>query len=100
MANKLIDDMRKGDRRAILDGLFHPGAIYRMNAIGFSVVTGIRSVEIEQRIKELREDGAVLDGFSVSDFAIAALHLIGAEKYAGSKPRVKKLIACRFEFLK
>ena len=71
-----------------------------MNAIGFFVVTGIRSVEIEQRIKELREDDAVLDGFSVSDFAIAALHLAGVEKYAGSKTCVEKLIVCRFDFLK
>lgn len=100
MANKLIDGMRKGEQQAILDGLFHPGAIYRMNAIGFSVATGTWSVEIEQKIKELREDDVMLDGVSVSDFANAALDLANAEQYTGNKMRVKELIASRFEFLK
>ena len=100
MANSLIDRMRKGEKKAILDGLSHSGAIYRMNAISFFAISRIQDAEIESKIMELKNDDTVLDGYSVSDFASAALDLLGIETYTGNKALVKDLIESKFEFLK
>lgn len=99
MANSLIDKMREGKKQAIIDGLSHSGAIYRMNAISFSSICKIRDTEVEKMIKDLKNDNIILDGYSVSDFAFAALDLMKVEKYTGDKPSVKKLIKSKFEFL-
>lgn len=100
MANNLIDRMRKGEKEAIMDGLLHSGAIYRMNAISFSAISGIKDSEIKKKIKELKNDEVVLDGYSVSDFALAALDMMKVEPYSGNKIIVKKLIDSRFDFLR
>ena len=100
MANSLIEKMRKGEKQAIIDGLSRSGAIYRMNAISFSSIHKIKDAEVEKRIKALKEDDIILDGYSVSDFALAALDLMKVEKYTGDKRSVLNLIASKFEFLK
>lgn len=100
MANRLIDKMKTGDKTAVVAGLSHPGAIYRMNAISFSVLFHISDAEIIQKITELKNDQVALDGYSVSDFAFAALDVMGFESYVGNKASVKNLIKSKFEFLK
>ena len=100
MANSLVERMRTGEKQAIIEGLSHQGAIYRMNAISFSSICKIKDVEVEMRIKDLKDDDVMLDGYSVSDFAHAALELMEVETYTGNKPSVKDLIKSKFDFLK
>lgn len=99
MANSLIEKMKKGEKQAIIDGLSHSGAIYRMNAISFSSIFNVRDDEVKERIKSLKDDDITLDGYSVSDFAMAALDLMKIEKYTGGKASVKNLIDSKFDFL-
>lgn len=99
MANHLIDRMKKGDKKAIVDALSHSGAIYRMNAISFCAIWKIKDPEVENRIKELKQDDVTLDGYRVSDFAAAALDLMGIETYTGNRIFTKNLIDSKFEFL-
>lgn len=99
MANNLVDKMRNGNSNAIIAGLLHHGAIYRMNAIAFSSLQGRSNKEIVEKIKALRTDHFGIDGYSVSDFAIAALDILGIEKYTGSNQNIKQLIGCRFDFM-
>ena len=100
MANSLIDGMRRGEKSAFVDGLSHAGAIYRMNAIGFFAKAGMYDAEIIDKIKALKQDKATLDCYSVSDFAKAALDLIGIERYYGNSSFVKNLIDSKFDFMK
>lgn len=100
MANSLIDRMKKGEHSAIMDGLSHSGAIYRMNAISYSVISGVENTDVENKIKELKKDGVMLDGFSVADFASAALDLMEVEAYTGNSASVKSLIDSNFDFLR
>ena len=51
MANELISRMISGEREAILKGLSHPGAIYRMNAIGQVYLNNMRDAEIIEKLK-------------------------------------------------
>ena len=69
--------MISGEREAILKGLSHPGAIYRMNAIGQVYLNNMRDAEIIEKLKVLKADDVMLDGYTVGDFAVAALHNFG-----------------------
>ena len=100
MANELISKMQKGDRNVIFDCLSHSGAIFRMNAVGNAVIHGMNDSETISRLVELKSDNASLDGFTVGDFATAALDVLGCEKYRGNNDRMRSLIATRFNFLK
>ena len=40
------------------------------------------------------------DGYTVSDFAIAALDILKVEKYAGAENQIKALIESGFDFLR
>ena len=99
MANELISRMISGEREAIMRGLSHPGAIYRMNAIGQVYLNNMRDAEIIDKLMELKSDNIMLDGYTVGDFAVAALHNYGIEKYEGDKRTLKELIESKFGFL-
>lgn len=99
MMNDLIHKMQKGDRDAIISGLSHKGAIFRMNAIGNAVIHGMNDTETIRTLVELKNDDVFLDGFTVGDFATAALDMLGVEKYSGNNRRMEELIDSRFDFL-
>ena len=99
MANELISRMISGEREAIMRGLSHPGAIYRLNAIGQVYLNNMRDAEIIDKLMELKSDDIMLDGYTVGDFAVAALHNYGIEKYEGDKRTLKELIESKFGFL-
>lgn len=100
MANELIFKMQNGDRSVIFDCLSHSGAIFRMNAAGNAAIHGMNDSETISRLVDLESDETFLDGFTVGDFATAALVVLGCEKYYGSSERIKLLIESRFDFLK
>lgn len=100
MANQLISEMQNGDVKSILQGLDHQGAIYRMNAIGFAALNKIAIFDVLQKIQLLKNDDVQFDGYTVSDFAIAALDILKVEKYAGAENQIKALIESGFDFLR
>lgn len=100
MASSLVAKMRVGEKEAIIGGLSHAGAIYRMNAIAFSSIHKIKDIEVQKMIKRLKDDETFLDGYSVSQFAVAALDIMNIEKYTGDNSNIKNLIASKFEFLR
>lgn len=83
----------------LLDALSHQGAIYRMNAIAFSCICKADDAVIVEKIRKLKEDNVYIDGYSVSDFAKAALDIMQIEKYSGDNVRIRKLIESEFDFL-
>ena len=91
--------MQKGDKDAIISGLSHKGAIFRMNAIGNVVIHGMNDAETICTLAELKNDDVFLDGYTVGDFATAALDMLGIEKYAGKNRRMEELIDSKFDFL-
>ena len=99
MADKLLDEMQHGDKIAILNGLSHSGAIYRMNAVAYAAIFKINGEEAIKRLRALKNDNVDIMGYLVSDFAIASLDMLGAEKYNGADSRVKELIESRFIFM-
>ena len=100
MGNQIIMAMQNGDKKAIMSGLNCQGAIYRMNAIAFAVLNKMTSNDIVQKIIYLKEDTVSFDGYTVSDFAVAALDVLEIEKYPGSDSRIISLIDSKFKFLR
>ena len=97
--NDLILAMQSGDKDGIYRGLIHSGAIYRTNAIIHTVKHKILNDSIISEIRELTKDGVSLMGvYKVSDFAIAALALLGIEKYYGDDEIILNLINSNFNF--
>lgn len=94
----LLSQMKSGDQDAILKGLKHKGAIYRINALINIVRYSISSKEIVQMVYNLLKDNVFVDGYKVSDFAYAVLDLIGVKKYSGSDEQISELIDSKLDF--
>ncbi len=96
--NNLIANMTIGNEEAILSGLKHKGALIRINGIMHAVKYKVKNNDITEAIKELKNDDFWYDGYSVSQFAIAGLHVMNIEHYKGNDERVIELIESEFEF--
>lgn len=95
----LFAKIQTGDRNAILKGLIHPGAIYRVNAAMNAVRYNIKDVPVKIYLGRMKKDDIFINGYRVSDFAHAALDLLGLESYFGNELRVRRLITSKFDFL-
>ena len=100
MSKITIERMRNGDREAIMKSLSCQGAIYRMDAIAFASLNNMNDTETVEKLMELKKDDVFLDGYTVGDFAVAALDNLGIEKYKGDNILVKNLIESGFAFLR
>lgn len=95
---KLIQQIQAGDSSAIMQGLSHPGAFYRINATINAVRYKASDPVLKIRLDRLKHDQIIMNGYRVSDFAISALDILGLEKYAGNDLRIRALINSKFEF--
>lgn len=95
---ELLKKIQNGDRDAILQGLAHSGAFYRINAAVSAGKYFVREPVIGIYLKRLKEDKIIMDGYRVADFAYAALDILEIEKYMGNDIRVRRLINSRFNF--
>ncbi|MCD8354451.1 MAG: hypothetical protein LUC47_09105 [Clostridiales bacterium] len=88
----------EGRPEDILAGLTHKGALIRINGIINAVCYSFKTPETVSLIKNLKNDNITFDTYSVSDFAIAALDIMGVEKYNGNRKQIVDLIGSRFDF--
>lgn len=95
---ELLKKIQDGDRNAILQGLAHPGAFYRINATMSAGRHFVKEPVIGIYLKRLKEDNMIMNGYRVSDFAYAALDILGIEKYIGNDIRIRRLINSKFDF--
>lgn len=95
---KLFDQIQSGNSSAIMQGLSHPGAIYRINAIINAVQYKLQNPSLKIYLSRLKEDQIVMNGYKVSEFAVSALDILGLETYLGNDIRIKKLINSKFKF--
>ena len=95
---KLLKKIQNGDRNAILQGLTHSGAFYRINAIISAGKYIVIEPEIEIYLKRLKEDRVIMNGYRVSDFAYAVLDILKIEKYLGDDIKIRRLINSEFKF--
>lgn len=90
--NDLSEKIRKSDHQAIVVGLSHNGAFYRMQAILGIVNHKTMTDEFKKQLLKLKSDEQYVLGYTISDFATAALHKFEIEKYDGDDPGILSLI--------
>ena len=95
---ELIKKIQAGDWSAIMQGLSHIGAFYRINATINAVRYEVRDPVVKIYLDRLKEDQIVMNGYRVSEFAISALDILGFERYNGNDLRIKRLIDSKFDF--
>lgn len=84
--------VRKSEEKRILDLLHHKGAAYRGQGIALCIKERLNTPAISKALRELKGDQITVLGRSISSYAIAALDIIGAERYKGDDEDMRKLI--------
>ncbi len=90
--------MMLGDQSAIFEGLSHSGVVVRINGIMNAVKFKSNDKKNIDKIISLKSDNQSVIGYTVSQFATAALHVLGIENYNGSDEQIHELIDSEFEF--
>ena len=83
--------MIRGNQKTILDGLFSNNPYLRMDAILWLTYHKMKTHAIIEKLRELKNDEFFLMGFTVGNYAIAALEVLGVESYTGNDEYQKKL---------
>ena len=93
--------MLSGDKTAIIDGFISSSAVDNANAIICAVKYQLNEKPIVGQLERLSINDTCLfgqnAGYRISDFALAALHLLGISAYNGSKENVLALIAAKLD---
>ncbi len=100
--DKRVQFMIDGDKNAIIGGLIGKSGVLCVNAIIQSVQHEMRDKTIEVQLTRLKMDDTCIfghnAGYRVSDFAHAALHLLGFAKYHGNEKNITDLIESKLKF--
>lgn len=80
------------NHRDIINKLTHSGAAFRAVGIADCVKSNIHSSDVIELLVNLKSDNVNLIGCTVSQSAIAALDVLGVEKYEGDDSTVISLI--------
>ena len=99
--DKRVQKMVDGDKNAIIDGFISSSCVLRVNAIIQAVLHKMKDKTTEVQLHRLKKDDTyIFDsnvGYRVSDFAYAALHLLGFARYEGTDKTVVALIDSKLE---
>ncbi len=80
------------ESRIIIYNLAHSGALFRLRAILLSIINRVQDPDVLQAIAKLKNDKVMMLGRPVSAYAIAALDILGQEKYQGNDPDIIELV--------
>ena len=95
MKNNRIDEIRMmmlGNRSEIVRGLNSENKCLRLDGLLWAAYHEINDEKVIERIRELKSDEESAMGFKVCDYAIAALDVLGIERYQGNDDRLSDLI--------
>ena len=97
-----VQNMMDGDVQAIRDGLADDSVPVRTLAVLYAAKHGLRDGETVRLLRALKQDETFCfchEGPRIANFAAAALHCLGVERYAGDDPCVLWLIERDFDVL-
>ena len=80
------------ERKKVISRLKHSGAIYRCQGIICAARQNMADEETVKLLRGLKNDPVRILGRQVGWYAIAALEMLGVEKYTGDEPLVIEFI--------
>lgn len=97
---QLINRMLDGDIESIRKGIVSESVLIKIDAIICTVKWKINDESIMNQIQLSKNDDRYLRSvaYTIGEFATAALHLCGIEKYSGNNNSVLRLIDSGFQF--
>ncbi len=101
MLTELQKMMNRGNKDSLIEGLASSSSVLRTNAIVETAKHGYKDEALLRLIRDLRNDNVGSFGdeyWRVWQFAVAALDVLGVEKYTGHDEGVKQLIDSKFDF--
>lgn len=87
-----IDVMKAGNIQVIEECVNSEKAILIVNAIIFGTQQKINSPNFVSGLEKATQNQTVLMGHQVNEFAVAALDILGKQKYTGTKQSIKDMI--------
>ena len=91
-AQHMIDAMKAGNIQVIQECIHSEKAILIVNAIIFGVQQKLDSPSFISGVEKAAQNQTVLMGHRVSEFAVAALDILGKQKYTGTQQSIKDMI--------
>lgn len=83
-----------------INKLTSDGAGFRCQGIIECLENNIKIPQAIEALKKLKNDSVIILGRKVSSYAIAALDILGAEKYSGDDEEIRETIPVLKEYLK
>jgi len=93
----LIDEMHRGNTEIICKGIESDNPLLCLNAIMAGARQGVKEKRYLEALKVAKGSKDRVLGFSVHNFSVAALHLLGAECYEGDDEDILALIQFGFK---
>ena len=90
--SELSEGIRKGNLNAIMEGFLSNGALYRAWAIFGCVNNHVFNSAIERQLNKLVDDDSMINGRTISQYAIAALCKLKSIEYDGDSEDVRILM--------
>ncbi|MEE0505871.1 MAG: hypothetical protein UDL61_04735 [Ruminococcus callidus] len=97
---QLINKMLDGDIESIKKGIVSGSVLIKIDAIICTVKWKVNDESIINQIQLSKNDNRYLRSvaYTIGEFATAALHLCGVEKYSGDNNSILRLIDSGFQF--
>lgn len=97
--NELLHSMKKGDKDAVETALTSSVPLERANGIMFAVANHM--VSLGSQIEKMTSDESIIPiaHYKVGDFARAALHTLGLQRYRGDSHAVQSLMKTDFSYM-
>ena len=89
---EMIDTMKTGNIQVIEECVHSEKAILVVNAIIFGMQQKIDSPSFISGLEKAAQNQTVLMGHRVNEFAVAALDILGKQKYIGTQQSIKDMI--------
>ena len=93
-----VKRMIGGNIPAILSCLTSHRPLHRACGAMFAGLYHVKDDAVVNTIIRMKKDLTAIDGYTVGDFAVASLDVLGVEKYTGDRQEMKGLIATGFKF--
>ena len=87
-----IDDMHKGNIKAITNGVSSRVPIVALNAILTGTQRNLHDPVFIEGVKQAEESNEILLGIPLKSLATASLHLLGEKKYVGDDKLIITMI--------
>lgn len=92
--NRIIEEMQKGNRKAIVEAIESSSPILQLNGLMFASKYSV--YEASEAVRKLDCKDNKFMGTPLSNFKTATMHLLDIAEYKGDEKQIKDMIKSKF----